>query len=158
MIVIISISTLLMGLAVVVLQGLLVAERTSKESQERQAAFRRLADDFRRDVHAAREAKSDASGLTLRDFSPGGPLSVRYEVNHHEVERLEEKNGGVNCRESYVLAADAFFDREAKGSMRLIKFYLVLPEQRSPENSLTPNVEAVLGSDRRFEKQDIKNP
>jgi len=153
---VITIGAALAGFAVVLLQALLRGQSAAKDAQQRVVIFRRLSDDFRRDVHAAREAEPDASGLRLRGFSPGcGARSVRYEVQASEILRVEEREDGAGRRESYFLpeSFSASFRRETAGPLRLI----VLTPQPPEESSLAPlfstSVEAVLGKDHRFEKE-----
>jgi hypothetical protein len=171
MIAFISIGTLLMGFAVVLLHSLLTADRVAKEAQERATVSRRLADDFRRDVHAAR--KADVAGtlrvpssanaktaeptgslLTLQDFAPGvGIRSVRYEIHANEVLRVEERDQG-NRYESYFLleGASAAFRRKTEGAAQWVELAPLPPKRPSLESTMALSVETALGADRRFEK------
>ncbi|MBN2580409.1 MAG: type II secretion system protein [Pirellulales bacterium] len=155
MLVIITIGSLLAGFAVVLLHGVLVAQKTAQQSQEHSTVFRRLADDFRRDVHAASESEVGAAALTLRGFAPPtGARRVRYEVHDHEILRVEDGENGAARRESYFLPKNhsATFRENAEPSARVIELVLTLPEKPSPKSWSASNVEAVLGSDRRYEK------
>jgi hypothetical protein len=159
MVAIITISAALAGIAVVLLQVLLTGQRAAKAAQEHAAIFRRLADDFRRDVHAAREAEPGESALTLRGFSPGsGGRRVRYEIHANEVLRCEEGENGPDRRESYFLpkTCSAAFRQKTELSAQVIALTPVPPAESPPEAFPTTSVEAVLGRDHRFEKVEKK--
>ena len=90
MIVVMTAGTVLMGIAVTLLCALLRAEGTGRALVERSASLGRLADQFRRDVHAADQAAKGIwrlpgkEGVTLRVPSPhvGGTTAVCRSVEY----------------------------------------------------------------------------
>jgi prepilin-type N-terminal cleavage/methylation domain-containing protein len=152
MLVAISIGSVLMGIAISLLIVLLGAEQSGRSHAERSESLQRLADQFRRDVHAAvgevTAGGEDPTGcrLTLAD---GG--SVRYAIGAGGISREERKGSTVVRGESYALPKDstATFTVDRTTSPWTLSLTIV-PNDASMESGHEIRIDAVLGRDHRF--------
>ncbi len=166
MIVVMTAGTVLMGIALTLLCALLRAEGTGRALVARSTSLVRLADQFRRDVHASvgaaeavqRSPRKD--GLTFLVASPdavgpqedAAPLrSVEYFAEGNTVERLEWTGENISGRDSFDLGdgytAKLTIDR-ADGR-QLVRLAIV-PTDASSVGNRRLQIEAVLGWDHRF--------
>jgi hypothetical protein len=152
------IATMTITVAVVTLLGLwlnAVMQNQGAAGEHLQAinGQERLARQFREDVHAAREV------LPLLPASPEvrfrldrGDFEVHYLAQNKLVERIEEFEGNIRRRELYQVPALAvqFEADPAPTPGSLVRLTVQNPKGASMAPDLY--IDAVLGSDRRFER------
>ena len=107
MIVVMTVGATLMGIAVTLLGVLLQAERDGRTHIGQNASLNRLADQFRRDVHAA--AANLPPRRTTPESPPGGSIwpaghSVWYVAGRDEIVREERIGRTILRQESYTFA------------------------------------------------------
>jgi type II secretory pathway pseudopilin PulG len=98
--------SLLMGLCAGLLHVMLRVDRTGRSHLVETTTIGRLAQQYRRDVHAARLARPTSGGdppagtleLTLAD-----DRSVSYQSHGHSIDRIEHHRGDMARRETYRL-------------------------------------------------------
>jgi len=158
--VVIAAGTTMMGIALGLLSMLIRLEEGSRDEVRRQTVINRLADQFRRDVHAA-------DRLTVPD-APGGedsqpvwqfPLQpehvVEYRAGQGELVRMERADGEPLNRESFLLPTDVTVSIELVGDAAPgIVSMQITPEGNERPGPTRPGVrvDAELGKDRRFVK------
>ena len=128
----------------------------------------RLADQFRQDVHHAREATTDAAALDdgafLRLEMPGGEI-VEYRSEETSILRLLRQDGDAVAREEFPLAAIGELTLRDEGSPRRLILAVSAEADDSPpglekrpasirEQPIRFQVEAVLSRDWRFAPAD----
>ena len=155
MIVAISVGAVLMGIAMSLLVVLLGAERSGRAHVERSETLQRLADQFRRDVHAAvgevvvKGEKGQEWQMELT-----GNCIVRYTVAADGVSREERMESRDVRRESYALQKDSTVaiavDRATSPSVVTLT---IEPKDASSRPGHEIRIDAVLGRDRRFAEQ-----
>jgi hypothetical protein len=107
MIVLMTAVAAMLGLSAVMLQLLLKLEGSSRARLDGAAAMARLAEQFRRDVHAARSARltsppAGAPGRRGLAVEPGPEQAIEYRVTRDgKIVRLESRKGSLVRRESY---------------------------------------------------------
>jgi len=125
MLVVMTVASVMVGLAVTTLHLLLGAETESTRAVRYNASLARLARAFREDVH-------DATTIELPPRDSGQPATlvlvvgpertVRYELDAHQVRRLENESAGVPHRETYYFPPHSrlsFAREEGSGLVRL---------------------------------------
>lgn len=162
MIVVMTAGTVLMGIAVTLLCALLRAEGTGRALVERSTSLSRLADQFRRDVHAADEAVQgihwppDAEGATLRVPARNGEpdahiRSIEYLAGEGTLKRLEWVGEEVASEESYDLGEGSSAQIEIVPANGRQLVCLAVAIKRAPSaQDRQLRIEAVLGWDHRF--------
>jgi prepilin-type N-terminal cleavage/methylation domain-containing protein len=154
MIVAISVGSVLMGIAVSLLIVLLGAEQSGRTHAERSESLQRLADQFRRDVHAAAgktAADVDRHGCRLR-LADGG--NVRYVIGTHVISREEQAGSKTVRRESYRLPNDSTAAIAVDGATTPCTARLtIMPDDVSMRSAHEIHIDAVLGRDHRFAEQ-----
>jgi hypothetical protein len=130
---------------------LLGAEQSGRTHAERSESLRRLADQFRRDVHAAvgeAAGAEDRHGCRLR---LADNKSVQYKVGGDEVSREEWADSKVVRRESYLLPKDstALVTIERTTSPWTLSL-TIMPKDASLRPGHEISIEALLGRDHRF--------
>ncbi len=180
MIVVMTGGTVLMGIAVTLLCALLRAEGTGRALVERSASLSRLADQFRRDVHATDQAAKGIwrlpgkEGITLRlpARNAGGksgvpapqaeraentpesaePIrSVEYLADGGTVTRFEWIGDKLAGEESYNLGEGYSANIETVAADgRELVCLAIAPTDASSAGSRQVRIEAVLGWDQRF--------
>jgi prepilin-type N-terminal cleavage/methylation domain-containing protein len=156
MLVVITVSSALMGVAIVMLVALLKSEGSSRHHLEFCNILNRLDDRFRDDVHAAAQAalgeKGDALELTMPE--PGKTL-VRYRLLPGEISREEVEGGKTLRQESYSLPEEvkASFEQKQDGTQSILILHVEpKPVIDSKIHYPTMSIEAVLSKDRRIER------
>jgi prepilin-type N-terminal cleavage/methylation domain-containing protein len=151
MIAAISVGSVLMGIAVSLVIVLLRAEQSGRTHAERSESLRRLADQFRRDVHAAvgeTAGAEDRHGCRLRFENK---TSVQYAVNGNEVSREESVDAKTVRRESYVLPKASTAAVAVDRATSPWTFSLtIVPDDPSLQSNREIRIDALLGRDHRF--------
>jgi len=160
MLVVITISTVMLGVAVQVLYLLARLERGGREHVNRATIVARLADQFRSDVHAAlRPMPTDGAEKNQWQFALAGDRTVTYRALPGEVERREQIAGEPARQESYVLPADAAAEIAIRTdpAPAIASLVITLP---GPAAATGPEIriEAVLSRDHRFVKPPNGSP
>ena len=150
----ITIGSVLMGIAVSLLIVLLGAEQSGRAHAERSASLQRLADQFRRDVHAA-VGEPDANAKDRHGCRLALPdkAGVQYAVGVGGVSREEQVGSKVVRRESYSLPKNctAAFAIDRTTSPWTLSLTIV-PNDASLRNAHEIRIDAVLGRDHRFDE------
>jgi prepilin-type N-terminal cleavage/methylation domain-containing protein len=143
----------LLTVAISLLMALLGAGQSGSTHAGQSESLQRLANQFRRDVHAA--VGQPAAGPENRhgcklSFSEGG--SVRYTIGGDSVSREEQTGKKTILRESYVLpkgsTAKIAVDRAASPATVSLT---IVPSDPSVESGPEIRIDAVFGHDHRFE-------
>jgi prepilin-type N-terminal cleavage/methylation domain-containing protein len=183
MLVAISVGAVLMGIAVSLLIVLLGAEQSGRVHAERSESLRRLADQFRRDVHAAvdvadlgeaGEARGTVpfsltreSGQSLTRKSGQSPEdrhecrlaladggSVRYTISADGISRVEQVGSKDVRRESYALPEGSTAAIVVDRTTSPWTLSLtIVPNDASLGSGHEIRIDAVLGRDHRFAEQ-----
>ena len=160
MLVVISISSIMLGLATALLGALFQAERRGRDDVVYTFAMARLADQFRHDVRAATRSlpaeekpeTEDKTGQTIQlvRFETGANEEVEYRQADGELWRIEQRPGLPPRREAYRLPrsaqARASNPPEFPGMVRL----WIETELETGAIVETLRVEAALGAAHRF--------
>lgn len=101
--VVISINSVLMAVALTLLATLLKSERDGRQHFERTRSLVRLADDLRHDAATAERAESDPSEPTLRLQSPKD-RTIEFTCDGDRIRRVEREGASIRHREAYHLA------------------------------------------------------
>lgn len=152
----ITVSTLLLGIAVMLLASLMRSEHSGREHFERGNSLDALAVRFRKDVHAAIAAPAkSADGGAVWDLpiSPDGfSHYVRYEVEGEYVNRREHNSRHKARVDTYALPKDCTVSIETEtidGLQTVV--LLITANDASPDPGRNIRIEARLGSDHRFD-------
>ena len=157
--VVVTVSTVLLGVAAGVLCLLLRAERGGREHVYRASVVARLSDQFRRDVHAALHTiPADAAEKGQWSFAMPDDHVVAYRVVPGEIERRERLGEKLVRRESYALAADSSAEIvvHAGPAPSMASLVIRLPTPAADEREI--HVDAVVGRDHRFAKSPQGSP
>jgi hypothetical protein len=116
--------------ATLIHRALHTQSRTRSFGNSQRSAMR-LADSFRRDVHAARsatigDAAQDGSPLILLEMTGG--QSVEYRQDGGRIERLHKAGGGVTAREAFGFPAGSQAKAE-QPSPQLVRLSIVPPAE-----------------------------
>jgi len=162
MLVVIATGTAMMGVALGLLHMLMRMEQDSLNEVSQQGELDRLADQFRRDVHAAdRFAVPSAPGK--EDSPPAWQLAleadhvVEYRAEQEELIRLERKGDQVLRGDSFLPPAGTTVSIDLVGEAAPgIVSLRIARDASQPPSSIGPGlrVDAELGKDRRFVKEN----
>ena len=156
MLVVMTTGTMVLGVAVGTITALLRTGEHSRRHVLERAAICRLADQFRRDVHAARQFKPLDAG---QQAAPGWQLqlafgeTVEYRAARGGVERTEGPVGKVRSRESYALSAQVAVSMKLDESISpplVCLGFAAAGQEPVPATVRAIRVEAVLGKDGRL--------
>jgi len=156
MIVALGISSMLAGIAVLMLHALLKSHNAGREHLEYCRTINRLAEQFRGDVHAAQKTSPEVNeGVfdLLPDSADGA--KIRYQCLQDRIDRSELKDDKVVRQESYMLPPDVEPSIKIQTHQDAsIACILISPKQQTPKlKHPTPvRIEAVLGRDSRLSK------
>lgn len=150
MIVVLTVGSVLTGIAISLLVVLLRAEQTGRDHVENNTVIRCLADQFRRDVHAATK-RPEINGHGVVRFATAGPV-VQYTIDGRDVHRekiMADKS--VGRREEYRLPKNwaATVETDAAATPAVVRLTLA-PQDAALRSAHEIRVEAVLGRDFRF--------
>lgn len=164
LIVVMTVATVVMGVAVGVLYTLMRIEGTTREHLRLRTAQGRLGQQFRRDVHAA-------ISFTTPDGEAGGKTSggwelqlaadrvVRYRVEEDKLVRTEAGGGDGEARESFALGSDATVTIRIEDDSKPTIVSLLIArgdEAVEPSAAAAVRVDAVLARDHRF--REVEEP
>jgi prepilin-type N-terminal cleavage/methylation domain-containing protein len=174
MLVVIAVSGALMAVAVGLLHTMIRLEHGSREELRERTAMMRLADQFRRDVHAATQftppgeghpggqrgeqpnQQEQAGGASRTwQLSLGPDRVVEYQAEPGAIARTERASGDVLSRESYAIApatavSIGLAGEEAPG---IVTLRIELESGQPPAPGVCPfRVDAELAKDGRFLK------
>jgi prepilin-type N-terminal cleavage/methylation domain-containing protein len=165
-----TVGTVLMGIAVSLLVVLLGAEQSGRAHVARSESLRRLADQFRRDVHAAvgeTAAKGAVPvsptrkpGQSPEDWTEDRPecrlslpdnRSVQYTIGADSISREERTDSKVVRRETYLLPKDSTAAVAVDRTTTPWTLSLtIVPSDASMRQGHEIRIDALLGRDRRF--------
>ena len=150
-IVVMATASVLLGLTVTLLYTLFRAERGGRDQVRHYTALGRLAEQFRRDVHAATAA--DAIENQEWEFSLSDNRTVTYRMEPGRVIRLEQAGEASPRRESFALppgmTAAVEIDTDAEPTFARL---VIVPAPAGPERprGRPMQIDAMLGRDHRF--------
>jgi len=158
MVVVITLTATLMGLAAAILHMLLRLESTSREAIAERAAIAQLAGQFRRDVRAAESFSSggqpEDTSSAVWELAAGPEQGIVYRAQPGTLVRSERQGDKELRRETFSLPDGASVSIEAPGenAARIVSLRIV-PKPGAVE-SIAWRVDAALGKDRRFAPQE----
>jgi hypothetical protein len=152
LIAVMGIGAVMMGVAVTLLYTLLRTEGSGRTYVRQSLVLSRLAEQFRRDVHAAKtsQALSDGQGRQF-ELAPG--RTVTYRPERGTLSRTEQADGAVQRRESFVLppGTAASVDVEADTKPTIASLVIApVGEASRPPGGQAIRFDAVLAKDHRF--------
>jgi prepilin-type N-terminal cleavage/methylation domain-containing protein len=151
MIVAMTVGAALMGIAVTTLHVLMRAETRGESRMAESASIMRLAEQFRRDVHAAIGRLDDAKAGTWR-LDMGDGRVVEYTAGPGKVVRRQWTKERADCEESFSLPEECAATITGNNHTRQpVVCLLVAPARGSLSAARELRIEAVLGRDHRFE-------
>lgn len=125
MLAVISVTSILMGIATMTLFALMRNERAGRDHVLHTQSLIRLADRFRSDVHAThvdQTSLGDSDGELIR-FHPEPSRTVAYRQLQRQITRTEQSDGDSKHIEVFVVPhgaiATAKLDREGQTTVRL---------------------------------------
>jgi prepilin-type N-terminal cleavage/methylation domain-containing protein len=149
LVVVMTIATVIVGLAAAMLHLLLRTERNGRQQMHRSAALARLADQFRDDVRAAaRQLVPDDANPSCWTFEMEAGRNVQYRAQAGQIERVETLGGQIERRESYALPPDAAVWIATPGDSKPPVATLIVKDTSNREIRIA----AVLGKDHRFDR------
>jgi prepilin-type N-terminal cleavage/methylation domain-containing protein len=151
MVIAISVAAALTGVAVSLLLVLFRAEQSGRSYIAQAETLRRLADQFRRDAHAAARVAVNQSDPQGWQFDLAGDSIVRYTKDSDGLRREEEKSAKNVGTETYTLPKDSTpaieVDRAAKPPVVSLT---IKPGDASLRPGREFRIDAVLARDLRF--------
>ncbi len=151
MIAVITGTSVILGICVVSMQTLWRVAAQSQAQRSAAAAFARLAEQFREDVHGGDGDGMQLSGAIGVRLVRDARVTVAYEVHPGRVDRIESVGGKAARRESYVLGRDRSvrFERRDDGPRRFLALVLVHEGRKGRHDPPKPiEVLALVGKDR----------
>ncbi|MFN0055114.1 MAG: prepilin-type N-terminal cleavage/methylation domain-containing protein [Planctomycetales bacterium] len=160
--IVMSIGSVIVGTTITTLHLLLRSERDQARGVRTASTTARLAQVFREDVHAMREARiipaegDEPERLQLTDALGA---RVEYAANGHVLTRIDSRGAGPHHQEAFHFPLDSSvqFDQQDQSSSVAIALRLAAGElgRRAPDAPARPGrslrLEATLGRDFRFE-------
>lgn len=148
----------LMGIAVGLLYALMRAEGGSRQHVRLHTAMAQLAEQFRRDVHAAEKLETTAAGWQLTIDSE---THIEYRSEGGRLMRSKIAGGKTQEQDQFVLTPDTRFQISpataspqpaAAGPGSIVTLRLVPPDVPTGDRAFLPaEFQALLGYDRRWE-------
>jgi len=160
MIIAMTVGATMLGIAVCLLAALLRTDRVGQDRVASNAAIERLAEQFRRDVHAAQEppvAEKSIDGHTAWRLDLAERDSVWYVVDGPAIVREQWKQHATPRRESYALPKGYSFAMTTNAvgkDISIISIAIAPIDPASPGRKL--KVDAAFGRDHRFTKSRDK--
>jgi prepilin-type N-terminal cleavage/methylation domain-containing protein len=154
--VVLATSGALLAVGLGVLHLLVRLEHDARDEVRQQTTLDHLADQFRRDAHAAvrlagLEAPQRDDPPRGWQFSLGESRAVQYRAERGELVRTESVGDDVIRRESFVVPAEATVSIELAGEAPGIVRLRIIPEGTQPPALWRGTcVDAELAKDRRF--------
>ena len=156
MLVVISISTVLMGMGILLLHVLLKHQNTGREHLQSCRNINRLAEQFRRDVHATREISAGGKEgiMEIQPTSAEG-TTIRWQCFAGRIERTERQGDKIMGRESYLLwpATEAALQLQSQPDAS-VACIIISPKQQAGElyRGHAMRIETLVGLDSRLAK------
>ena len=155
MVIAITVAAALTGIAVSLLIVLLRAEQSGRSHFQRNASIQRLADQWRRDLHAAvgevAVNHEDRPGCRL---TLAGDRIVRYTIGDDGISREEHAGPKTSRRESYALPNDSTASIEIDNATKpAIVSLMIEPKDESLRSSREIRIDALQSRDLRFSNQ-----
>lgn len=162
---VIAVGTVILGVAVTLLYALLRTEGSARDLVRRGAVLSRLADQFRRDVHAA-IGGGNAEPAPGWQFELGPDWTVSYRIQPGMLVRTEHVDAAVRRQESFALPPGTTASIEIQAdSQPTIATLLITPlteaspTANAPEASGQPlgrtiRIDAVLAKDHCVTKRN----
>lgn len=151
-----GIGAVMMGVAVALLYTLLETEGSGREHLRHGSVLGRLADQFRRDVHAAKSVGDVADGEG-RQFELAPGRTVTYRLEPGTLVRTEQVDAVVQRRESFALppGTTTSIRIEADTDPTIVSL-MITPVAEPPRQPgrRTARIDAVLARDRRFTRPE----
>jgi len=156
MIAVIGVGAVMMGLAVTLLYGLLRAEGSGREHVRQSSVLGRLADQFRRDVHAANTVAGVSDDQRWQfELAPGRTVTYRFQPG--TLTRTEQVDAAPERRESYALRSGttATIRIPANTQPAIVSLRIEPAAEASGQPAgRTIQIDAVLARDHRFAKPE----
>lgn len=158
MLAVITIGSTLMGITTSALYLFVKMEGQGRQNHQRQTSLARLADRFRRDVHASQRpphVEGQAPEQVAWKFETGEHEAIEYRSESGGLTRLETANGKIRRQEWYPLAEPCAVSLELKpeGPVQMVSLRITAPPSAghaAPGISL--RIEAQLAADHRFDR------
>lgn len=151
MLVVLTVLSVLIGLCAVTIQMLMRVGADAQSRRSAAAAIGRLAEQFRADVHASREAEvRPPSGLRLKT---GAGATIEYRFQGGRVSRVETTGGpeAVARHEAFDLGRDGtatFENRDEEGRRFLVLVVGRKSKAGRPDPPQPEEILALIGKDR----------
>jgi len=157
MIAVMGVGAVMMGVAVTLLYGLLRAEGSGREHVRQSSVLGRLADQFRRDVHAAKAVAVAADGEGRQfELAPGRTVIYRFQPG--TLTRTEQVvDAAPERRESYALppGTTATIQIPANTQPAIVSLMIMpVAEASGQPAGRSIQIDAVLARDHRFAKPE----
>lgn len=153
---VLGIGAVMMGVTVTLLYGLLRADCSGRDHLRQSIGLGRLADQFRRDVHAAKTSRDVTDG-DGRQFELAADRTVTYRLQSGGLTRSEQVGEATVRRESFALppGATASIQMAADAQPAIVSL-MITPVAKAPEPAGGPviRIDAVLARDHRFAKPE----
>jgi prepilin-type N-terminal cleavage/methylation domain-containing protein len=162
MLVVITLGAIVLGLCVMLTQSLLRLNRAGQARLTEGSALGRLSRTFRDDVRSALEANTDpedAKGPARLTLTMPDRQILEYRFEGNALLRLGRVEGEVDRVDRFRLPGRATIRPEVRDDQGQTFVSLILDsptDSRSRSALRGTRIEAVLGLDRRFEKEDLK--
>ena len=152
LIVVLGIGAVMMGVCVTLLYAVLRTDGVGREHVRHSIVLARLADQFRRDVHAAKTVTGVADGEQWKlELPPGRTVTYRLEAG--VLARSEQVDGTVQRRESFTLPSGttASIEIQAEAEPTVVSLMIVpVAEATGQPAGRAVQIDAVLARDHRF--------
>jgi len=155
-----TVTTVMLSVAVGLLNTLLRTERATREHLRQQAVLGRLAGQFRDDAHAALrlvlpQGDAPQQRRSAWQFEPAPGESIRYHVEDGYLVRTEQAKGKPPRRESFRLPiGTTVLIRRREQDKTDVTSMLIVPAEDPPAGSTCRSIriDAALASNHRFTK------
>jgi hypothetical protein len=166
MLIVISVASVMLGVSVCTIHVLLEAEHEAARSVRFDTSVARLAQAFRGDMHASRQVELPASepGKPIVLLATANDRQIRYELDAHLATRIETEGGRQVHREMYYFPQHSRMRFECQPDHTLVLLEIDMQSARMATRPLASaanegpirrfTIEAALGRDNRFERQN----
>ena len=152
LIAVLGIGAVMIGICVTLLYAVLRTEGAGRVHVRQGSVLGRLADQFRRDVHAANTAGSAADGKQWQlELAPGRIVTYRPEPG--TLTRTERADGSIQRRESFALPSGttASIEIPADAEPTIVSLMITPVARASGQTGVRAvRIDAVLARDHRF--------
>jgi len=149
MLIAMSVGTIISAVAIALIVTLMRSENVAQDHIRKSAVESRLADRFRRDVHAAESIDIDDAGLAWT-FTLGPEHAIAYRIDANHIERLETDASKIERRETFILPPDRTAAIETP-RRPIVTLSIVQADASDDKRPGTPvRFDAVLAADLRY--------